>query len=106
MEPDKYISDRETLERLVRLETKVHMKFESLEQALMLARQTVKSDRDERKIELDRRLEGMNQFQKRMDKLEGTFATRSELAAVSKLLYIGLGIVAAFQFFMQYLWVK
>ncbi len=52
--------------------------------------------------QMDHRLEGMNQFQKRMDKLEGTFATKDQLAQVAKLVYIGVGIVVAIQIISKF----
>jgi hypothetical protein len=50
------------------------------------------------RTQMDHRLQGMNEFQKRMDKLEGTFATKTELRTVEKLVYIGVGIVLTIQF--------
>jgi len=99
--------------RMVRLETKVCLKFEEMEKALVLARDQIERGRVENKESLDYRLEGMNQFQKRMDKLEGTFATKTEVANVydkvkaditanSRLIYIGVGALLAFQIFMAY----
>lgn len=48
--------------------------------------------------QMDKRLEGMNEFQKRMDRLEGTFATKAELKGLEKLVYVGIGILVAVQF--------
>lgn len=48
--------------------------------------------------QMEHRLNGMNEFQKRMDKLEGTFATKNDLSSVERLVYIGVGIVIALQF--------
>jgi hypothetical protein len=88
----------DTLSRLVRLETAVELKFEELEKALILARELAKNDRETATNVLNHRLEGMNEFQKRMDKLEGTFATKTELRGVERLVYVGVGIVLAVQF--------
>jgi hypothetical protein len=49
------------------------------------------------KREVDRRLEGMNNFQHRMDRQENLFATRAELASLQKLFWIGIGLVVALQ---------
>ena len=78
--------DRDTLERLVRLEASTYVKFVEIEKAINLAREGI-----------DYRLNGMNEFQKRMDKLEGTFATKDNVHVLSKLVYVGLGIVLAVQ---------
>lgn len=87
---DDYISPRETSDRIVKLETRVDLKFEELEKNISLAKQN-----------LDYRLQGMNEFQKRMDKLEGTFATKEEVQSNSRLIYIGIGILFAFQIAIQ-----
>lgn len=76
----------------------------------------VKTEKDQLTVareQMDHRLEGMNQFQKRMDKLEGTFATKIDLAnvkdafdkdlkGISRLVYIGIGIMLAIQFLSKY----
>jgi len=51
------------------------------------------------KNDLDYRLRGMNEFQKRMDRLEATFASRDALEKVERVVHIGLGLVLAIQFF-------
>ena len=75
------------IERLAQLEAKTCTQFKSMEKALDLAKE-----------QMDYRLAGMNQFQKRMDRLEGTFATRKEVETNAKLIYIGIGILATVQF--------
>ena len=70
-------------------EKRISDRFESSKEALDLARQ-----------QIDYRLKGMNEFQKRMDRLESTFATKGQLASVARLVYIGVGLVLAFQFFI------
>ena len=133
-------------ERLTRLETKMCLKFEEMERALVIARENIEADKILARDQLAHRLEGMNEFQKRMDKLEGTFIPReavntdmtairnlitSEIKVVgvtletikktlsdtistqeksfdnkhdslSKLVYIGLGIVLALQLFAPF----
>jgi len=90
-----YISDRETLERLVRLETEVRLKVAEWEKALVLAREMADAERCATKSILEHRLEGMNEFQKRMDRLEATFATKSELATLQKYIYYASGFLFA-----------
>lgn len=42
---DSYISNIATLERLAKLETKVHLKFEELDKALVLAREMADNEK-------------------------------------------------------------
>ena len=118
---DRYISDRDTLERLVRLETKVCLKFEELDKALILARdtseksrvearETIEKSRCESKETIDHRLEGLNQYQKRIDRLEGTFATKDDrlvlntrIDKLERVVYMGVGIALAFQLVAHFL---
>ena len=81
---------------------------------------------DVAKREVDRRLEGMNNFQHRMDRLENTFATKMELDAVKqtqaalhldhsafatkesvqtmqRLIWIGIGLFAAMQIAFKFM---
>ncbi len=94
-----YISNRDTLSRLVRLETKVCLKFEELEKALVLARETVSAEMNKATSALNSRLEGMNEFRRQMDKQEGTYAKKEavdrELDSIKRLLYIGVGLMLA-----------
>ena len=93
----------EILSRLVRLETKVCLKFEEWDKNIILARQNTEKERKEAKEALDVRLASMNEFQRRMDRLEGTFATKEALARVEKLVYIGFGIVIALEMVLRVL---
>ena len=70
-------------------EKRVYDHFKANKDALDLAR-----------AQIDHRLEGMNAFQKRMDRLENTFATKDDLASVARLVYVGVGIVLTFQVFI------
>jgi len=80
------------LEQHIRaLEDKMHMIVTAQEKALEVA-----------KREVDRRLEGMNNFQHRIDRLENTFATKIELRALQNLVYIGVGIFTALQLFFRF----
>jgi hypothetical protein len=116
---DRYISDRDTLERLVRLETKICLKFEELDKTcpvrhaiidrdIVLARETLEKSRIEAKETIEHRMEGMNQFQKRIDRLEASFATKDDISytkkifddkydTLARLVYIGVGLVLAAQ---------
>ena len=60
--------DRQTLERLVRLEEHVSVRFKALDKALDLAREGV-----------DYRLKGMNEFRAQLEKQTDTFATSAEI---------------------------
>lgn len=71
--------DGDIIARIVRLETKVCLKFEEMEKATVLAREQIEKDKILARQQLDHRLEGMNEFQRRMDKLEGTFVTKPDL---------------------------
>ena len=79
MADDDFSLNKDTLSRLVRLETKVCLKFEEMEKALVIARENIEKDKSLAQEQLTRKLEGMNEFQKRMDKLEGTFITRESV---------------------------
>ena len=110
----KYISAAENLARLVRLETKVCLKFEELEKSIVLAREQVSHNRDLARNQVEYRLQGMNEFQKRMNKLEETFAVKENVGkdiddlkdrinSNAKLLYIGIGVVLTLQIVFKFL---
>lgn len=130
MESEKHISDRDTLERLARLETKTCLKFEEMEKALVLARDLVRNEKENARISIESKMEHMNQLQRKMDKQELTFATKDDLLAgiaslreeraivvdslkadiqrlekqiiaTNKLVYIGVGLAIAFELFMK-----
>jgi len=73
---EQFISNDDTLQRLARLETKVEEKFCSIKENLVLARDVSKDAKVLARNQLDAHLKGINEFQKRMDKLENTFATK------------------------------
>ncbi len=91
------------LKLLTEMEERTIIRFESMEKALVLARDLAQADKELARNILEHRLIGMNEFQKRMDKLEGTFATKDQLNSLSKLLYIGVGIVITLQFLFRFL---
>ena len=104
---EEFLSSRNTLSRLVRLETKVCLKFEEMEKALVIAREAVGKEMEKATASLNTRLEGMNEFRRQIDKAEGTFAQREtvekELDAIKRLLYIGLGAVAAIEVLLRFI---
>ncbi len=87
------LSDKEVLERLVTLETQ----NDERQIALRLARENVEKEKISAKNALDHQLEQMNNLQRKMDKQESTFATKDELQKISRLVYIGLGIMLAIE---------
>lgn len=96
------MSDEDTLVRLVKLETAVKLKFEEMDKALILARELACRDKENATEVLDRRLESMNEFRAQMNKQEATYATRNELRAVERLVYIGIGIILAFEVLIRF----
>ncbi len=62
--------------RISRIESKIIEQ----ERALIIARE-----------QLNIRLEGMNEFRRQIDKAEGLYATKKELDAISRMVYMGLG---------------
>ena len=106
-----------TIERLARLETKVHLKFLELDKALVLAATNIEKEkvqaRDQTKLHFDE----VNQFQKRMDKMADQFATREwvldklesinkrsdeRFDRVNKLIYIGVGLATAIGLMLKF----
>ena len=107
------MENADILARLVRLETKICLKFEEVDRALILARELVERQRQEAKEIIDHRLEILNDHQRRMDKLENTFAAtdmlHNEVRSITKrqditdrLVYIGVGIAIALQIFFKF----
>ena len=82
------MEEREIVERITRLEERA----DAVREQLVLSRE-----------QMEYRLKGMNEFQKRMDRLEGTFATKNELSKVEKLVWIGIGIVLTIQMVIRLL---
>ena len=71
-------------------EKQLESKFREHKIALDLAREQV-----------DHKLYGLNDAQRRMDKLEATFATKVELKATERLVYIGVGLLIALEVFLR-----
>lgn len=76
-------------DKFARIETRI----EEREKALLLAHD-----------KLSAHLEQMNGLQRKMDRAQELFATKSEHNSLARLVYIGLGIVLALQFFFN--WTK
>jgi CHASE3 domain sensor protein len=98
------MAGEDTLTRLVRLETAVDLKFKELDRALVLARELSSKDREIATEVLNRRLEGMNEFRAQMNKQEASYATKQEIRAVERLVWIGIGLLVALQFLAK--WIK
>ncbi len=93
----------ELTERLARVEERCLVTHRKDDQALHLARELLSKDVAYARDVIDRRLEGMNQFQKRMDRLENTFATKDQLDTIRKFVYIGLGGVLALELVLRFI---
>jgi len=119
MADEEYISPRDTLERLVRLETKLCIKFEAMDKALVLARELATKQIDTAFVAMNTRLEGMNEFRHQLERQESQFLRKEDLARelavirelriseiksikerqdkMEKMFYVGLGIVLTIQ---------
>lgn len=64
---------------VAKLCVKYNLKFSEIDKALILAREIVEKDKIHARDQIEIRLEGMNQFQRRMDRLESTFSTKTDL---------------------------
>jgi len=80
---EKYISDRDTLERLAKLEVAVQKdqelrkeKCEAIIGSIKLAREVAEKSEILARTQVDRHFEVVNNFQKRIDRAEGTYATK------------------------------
>lgn len=108
MIPSESVSERdlEILTKLVRLETTVDLGFKTMDKALTLARETSEREKIQARNELDLHLSKLNNAAEKIEKLEGTFATKSEVAkdfkSVNRMLYIGIGFFIAIEFIFKY----
>jgi hypothetical protein len=111
---DDYISPSNTLERLVRLETKIHLKFEALDKALLIAEKQLKEERIYTRDQIAEHFKLVNNSQARMDKLVERLAAQkwvlekleeidNRFSDVRRLVYIGVGIAISFGFAMRFL---
>ena len=92
-----HICREELKVRITTVEVLLNAKILEMEKALTLARETADREKIQRSEELNHRLDKMNEYQKRMDKLEGTFVSKEffdmQFEPVRKFVYIGVGIM-------------
>lgn len=122
---ENLISQKELFERLIKIETAFNLKCIENEKALVLARELIARESCHFAEQLDVKLHNMNNFQHRIDKLTGTLVTKEELEKevkivreqtdgkfsinagrindLSRLLYIGIGLVLALEMALKYL---
>jgi hypothetical protein len=77
-------------DRLIKIETEVHLSFGFLKDALCLARETAERDRTSTHAEYEKHFEILNQHKAAMEKLEISFATKDDLAREVKLINVTL----------------
>ncbi len=89
------LTEKETLERIVRLETKVDDHKEYEEKALILAREILSKESALTRLEVDNKLEVHNQWQRRFDKLESKLALKDEVdkdfKRIDRLIWLAIG---------------
>ena len=96
--PDKEcLSPLKLFERLIRLETQFETSSRKDAEALVLSRTLLEKETTIARLVVDNKLEHLNEYQRRMDKLTDTFATRESLEGVKKLIWIGMGVIVALQ---------
>lgn len=81
-------------ERLAKLEASVEHRFEGFKSI----HQINENHRQEIKDAMEYRLAGMNEFQKRIDRLENTLASKASLETLQRIVYVGLGVLLSAQF--------
>ena len=121
---ERYISGADTLSRLVRLETKMCLKFEEMDKALNLATGNSEKEKIYTRDQIAEHFKVVNNFQARMDKLSESFAIKKNVDkdiynlkeliddkvqnvtktvnANTKLLYVGIGIVLTLQVMFKF----
>jgi CHASE3 domain sensor protein len=101
-------SQTDLIERLATLETRVCLKFEDLDKALVLARQLAEEEKRLTREQTARHFDDVNNFQKRMDRMSDALATKEwvteKIDALSKLVYIGVGIVLVLEVVFRVIW--
>ena len=80
-----------------RVEQRMDITFAEHEKGIGLARERVQNDLMAAKNEIDLRLHALNEAKQRIERLEATFATKTQVDAISKLVYAGAGIVGCLQ---------
>jgi hypothetical protein len=105
---DGLLTHTAIVERIARLETRMDLKFEELDKALVLARELVETERVLAKGQTDVHFKAVNESQARMDKMSATFATKEwaeeRLSSLEKLVYIGLGMVLLLEALLKFGW--
>ncbi len=99
-EPEKYIN--------VNIRDFVHSEVNHLEEKMIITNAKNDEALKSAKGEMERRLEGMNEFREQLDRQATTFISRSEydvkhenivqkIDSISKMVYIGVGILVVVQ---------
>jgi hypothetical protein len=77
------------------IETLLATRFDNVDTALALAREMSEQSKDLARQDLNRHLELLNNSAKKIEKLEGTFATKDGVARefknINRIIYIGVG---------------
>ena len=85
----------------------VDIRFNALDKALDIASKNAESYRKETREANAEHFKALNDSQKRMDDLKGTFASREnvdkDIKLLSKMIYMGAGIVIALEFLLRFL---
>lgn len=96
-----------TIDRLARLEERVDLKFMELDKSIVLAANNLEKEKIYTRDQISDHFEVVNNARARIDKLTKTFATRDwvneKLAPLSKLVYIGVGLVLIFEFVLRFM---
>jgi hypothetical protein len=87
---EDFLTSKEALERIVRLETALKERCESNDRALQLAREIMAKDLELARNQMESRMEGHNQWQSRWDKREAILATKADVELTVKAL---LGLI-------------
>lgn len=101
-------TEKEVVERLARLETKVHLKFAELDKSINLAAAVAREEKINTREQIAEHFRVVNNFQSRIDALTASFKTRDsceesknrideKVSANTKLIYTGVGILMALQ---------
>ena len=90
------LTDKETLERIVKLESIFKEKKKSEKEALKLARKLLGKDIKLARKQMDVRLESHNRWQQRWDKMEQVLATKEYVddryGYITRYIFVGTGI--------------
>ena len=72
-EKNEFVSNKDTLTRLVKLETKIQLKFEEVEKALVLAREQIERDKVFAREQIERdRITAKEQLEQRLTYIENS----------------------------------